>query len=119
MIERRKFIRLSSAFTVGYRILDSSEKEKITFSKNISEGGICFVVEEELGVSELLDLNLYLPGDKEIISVTGRVIWIKECPEEGELGKRTFRVGIEFIGLDKKSAKKIDQYVRFALLDSG
>ena len=117
MEERRKFIRLNSSFTVGYKRLESQETEKQTFSRNISEGGICLVVDEELGVSELLDLNLYLPGKREVVSVTGRVVWIKEFPSEDEFAKRTFRAGIEFLNIEKSVAKKIDEYVRAALLE--
>ena len=117
MEERRKFIRLNSSFTVGYKRLESLGGEKQTLSTNISEGGICLVVDEELKVSELLDLNLYLPGKREVISVTGRVVWMKESPNESDSSKRSFRVGIEFLNIEKSAAKMIAGYVRAAILE--
>lgn len=109
--ERRKFVRLNFLVDVIYRRYESSEKEKLSLSKNISTGGICLIAYGELKESDLLDLEIYLPDDNKPIKVMGRVVWVNEfIIGETPKGKR-YDVGVEFIDIDQDDLTKIYKYV--------
>jgi len=117
MKERRRFIRLNSAISVNYKKLDSAAQEEEIFSRNISEGGICLIVGDRLNEGDLLKLNISIPRHRTIINVNGRVVWIREIPVAAESGKKTFRAGIEFVGIDRQAARQIEEYVHSSLFD--
>jgi c-di-GMP-binding flagellar brake protein YcgR len=109
--ERRRFQRLSVLVDVVYNKVSPSQKVEVSLTKNISKGGICLIAYDELKVSDNLDLNIYLPGDKIPVHVIGRVAWVKDfvicnIPD----GKR-FDVGIEFLTITEEDQKRIDKYV--------
>ncbi len=109
--ERRKFVRLNVLTDVIYTKLSPLEKEKLSLTKNISEGGICLIAYEELKESDALDLKIYLPEDKTPIRAIGRVAWVKEFII-GDISKgRRFDVGIEFIKIVNEDINKIDKYI--------
>lgn len=109
--EKRKFVRLNTLVDVTYSKKPPSATKKISISKNISKGGICLVVYEELKESQILDLKIYLPEDKAPVSGVGRVAWVKEfIIGDSSTGKR-FDVGIEFIKMSEEDKNKINKYV--------
>ncbi|MDP2943837.1 MAG: PilZ domain-containing protein [Candidatus Omnitrophota bacterium] len=110
--ERRKFVRLNILTDVAYaKQQKPSEKDKLSIAKNISAGGICLVVYEELRVGDILDLKLCLPEEKALINAVGRVVWIKEFVIDDCSNAKRFDAGIEFIKISDKDMAKINQYV--------
>ena len=61
MAERRKFFRLATSIKVTYHRSRASEKERTSFTKNISCGGIWLIVDEELRDLESLVLKIFIP----------------------------------------------------------
>ena len=109
--ERRKFQRLNALVDVVYNKISPAQKVEFSLTRNISKGGICLIAYDELKVSDMLDLNIYLPEDKITVHVIGRVVWVKDfviC--DIPKGKR-FDVGIEFVQITEEDKKKIDKYV--------
>ena len=109
--ERRKFARLNTLTDITYNRKHPLDERRLTLSKNISKGGICFIAYEELEEREVLDLNIYLPEDKKPIRVSGRVAWVKEFIIGDQPKNRRFDVGIEFIGIGDEDKNKIDKYI--------
>ncbi|MDP2939065.1 MAG: PilZ domain-containing protein [Candidatus Omnitrophota bacterium] len=108
--ERRKFVRLDISCNVNYKILD--EKPIIqdkSQTKNISAGGICLIVDEELKPGTSLDLDFELPDKKTPIKAKGMVVWIKPFKIASE--QQHFDSGIEFTQISPTERKRIDQYV--------
>ncbi len=115
MGERRRFIRLSSSLNIAYSKCNSSDKERLSFSKDISKGGICLIIDEKLGKSDLLDLKIYLPRDETPINATGRVVWINKFATVRSAKEKKFYAGIQFTKIDEQGGKKIDEYISFAI----
>ena len=111
MEERRKFVRVISPVNIAYNKCNSSEKERISFSKDISKGGVCLIVYEELKKSDLLDLKIYLHKDEAPISVKARVIWIHAFATDGLLKEKKFYAGMEFMAIDEKDVGRIEEYI--------
>jgi len=107
--ERRQFVRLNFLVDVVYHKVPPVEK--LSLAKNISTGGICLIVYEELKEQDTLDLEIYLPKDKTAIQAKGRVTWVKEFII-GDIPKgKRYDVGIEFLEIDKNDLEKINKYV--------
>jgi len=111
MEERRKFFRLRASVNVSYTKRKATEEEKSTSSKDISRGGICLIVNEELQESDLLDLKISLPRYTKPIYAAGRVVWIKEITVGDVSRGKKFYSGIEFIKIDERDAKEIEKFV--------
>lgn len=111
--EKRKFSRLSILADVAYNKKDATEKEKLSFTKNVGKGGICLIAYEELKVSDVLDLKILLPEEEKPLSVFGKVIWVKKFSIGiGNISQNErFDVGIEFLNINESDQEKINKYI--------
>ncbi len=73
---------------------------RVSFSKNISSGGIFLITQEELTVEGLLRLHLFLPSSPEFISVLARVMW---TDQEG--------AGLCFVGMKQKELEGLKEQI--------
>jgi len=113
LVERRVFPRLLFNVEVQYHAIFLPEGEEAlkARSKDISAGGIRLMTPGQLDCDTVLELKFFLPGSKEMIYVTGRVVWTDKF-EAGTLGAaEAYDSGIEFIGIDPEDREKINQYV--------
>ncbi len=109
--EKRKFARLNILVDVAYKKQDAVKEEKLTLTKNISKGGICFIGYESLRESDIIDLQIYLPEDKNPVSAMARVVWVKEFLI-GEIPKgKRYDVGVEFVQISEEDKTRIDRYI--------
>ena len=101
--ERRKFVRVPYTFIVKYapsgHPYGKSEEPHYCLNANISACGILMETHEKFELSSLLELELVIPGDKEVIpiKVTGRVIRTEELLEN-----ELYETGVAFEKVDKK-----------------
>ena len=112
--ERRRFPRLTVAAAVDYVILNKQTPEEGTLIRNISAGGICLIVYENIDAGTVLSLSIFLPDNHSYISAKGRVVWKKEFMVSSEQRKR-YDVGVEFIEISEEDQKRISKFV-FSLL---
>ena len=104
-------MRLNTQVDIIYTRHESIEKEKLSLTKNISIGGICLICYEQVKESDLLDLRILLPGDKQEINAIGKVVWVKEFII-GDMNKdKRFDAGIEFINIQKNDIQRIEQFI--------
>jgi len=114
--ERRRYPRLNLNIQVEYSVIRGDEAAK-TQSKNISAGGICLILYEDIQPDSILELKFYLPRDADPIKAIGRVVWRSEIVVADD--KRTrFDAGIEFLEISDTDRTKITQHV-FSLLQQG
>ena len=110
--ERRRYARLNALVDVAYnRHPHEPETESLLrLSKNISKGGICLIVYDELKKDDLLDLKIFLPDTNNPVEAMGQVVWASEFIIGDKIGKR-YDVGIEFVKISDKDKDRIDRYV--------
>ncbi|RLC35401.1 MAG: hypothetical protein DRZ76_00265 [Candidatus Nealsonbacteria bacterium] len=118
MKERRRFIRLTSSVSVNYKKIKSTKDEIESVSKNICEKGICIVTKEELQVGDMLDLTIAISEYKMVISVKGKVVWVKENQGEDSSEPKTYSIGIEFSGVSKEASSQIEDYIHASLFNN-
>lgn len=108
--EKRKFVRLNTACDVSYSVLDVKPREvDRSQTRNISAGGICLIVNEELKPGSILGLDFVLGDKKTIIQAKGRIAWIK--PFKIATEQERFDCGIEFTEISSADREKINQYI--------
>ena len=109
--DKRQFPRFNLLVDVAVNKRNSSEKENILPSKNISQGGVCIVSFTQPTMGDIMNLKIRLPGFKDEIKTMGKVVWIKEV-SFGSLQKtKRFEVWLEFIGLNDSTFEMINKYL--------
>jgi len=123
--ERRGFPRINVSIVIDYSIV-GTQGIKTGQTKNISVGGACLIIDEDIKPTALLELKIYLPNSDSPIMAKGRVIWESEVTTltkgrvvwESEVTalsdqRTSFEAGIEFLEIDASSLQKISQFVLF------
>ena len=105
MDERRRFIRVDVCSEVEYVILPMKERVLKSESRNVSQGGICFLSKEEISKGSFLHLKFHIPDSgRTFIECLGKVIW-QDSVDGGYL------TGVEFKDLDAAKELKINMFV--------
>ncbi|HQP91983.1 MAG TPA: PilZ domain-containing protein [Candidatus Omnitrophota bacterium] len=119
MDERRKYPRLAIDVNVNWKKVESKgpKTSKKELTRNISEGGVCMVVDEPVRKGDIIELDLELPNSR-IIHANGRVAWASEFDIIGGKVEQKYDIGIEFIGLSDADRQEIKKFV-FKLMNEG
>ena len=98
--DRRKYLRLATDQVISFTKLD--ETDRLAVGRDLSAGGIRFEsVGCEISLGEVLRLIFNLEG--ETVVAVGRVAWATE------LDAITVDIGIEFIEIDPRAARLLDE----------
>lgn len=109
--DRRRFPRLRACI-VEYTPLGKVLPSEICFSENISSGGICIFIADDLDVDTLLGLKIFLPYYEDPLKAKGKIVWKKESSFMGKRGVENYDIGIEFTEIEDEDRKSIDAYIR-------
>lgn len=104
--EMRRYERFDCK--AGLDIILSKNKTETTQVIDISQGGICFVSSSALQTDKILGIKFDFPGVDGVMSLKGRVAWIRET----EAGSGLYKVGLEFIDLSDKDKKTLAQVLK-------
>ena len=87
--EKREFERKELSIEVKYSVLHPSYESGL--ARNISQGGVCILIDRNLKKESILRLEFTLPGENpEHIEVLGKVVWQKKEDDK-------FLTGIKFL----------------------
>lgn len=111
--EKRRYPRLNINVNVEYSVLETSESVAGN-TKNISAGGICLIVYEDIKPGTILKLQIYLPDNHNPIQATGKVVWRSKVEVVADKRVR-FDTGIEFLDIKDSDRNIIAQHI-FSLL---
>ncbi|MFH1045655.1 MAG: PilZ domain-containing protein [Candidatus Omnitrophota bacterium] len=106
--ERRKYVRLKTSVEVKYTII-GNPGEVGAFSKDLSAGGLCVGLSEELVSDTPLQLEIVVPDMKDPIRALGRVVWQKKGKDSDSAS--AFDTGIEFTGISDFDRFNLNRYV--------
>jgi len=108
--ERRKFPRISVLADIVYKkVQPLTPENQLSLTKNIGQGGICFISYDKLNIADILELTINL-SDEAPVHAIGRVVWIENF-KIGEDDDKKFDVGLEFINISAKDQAIIGKYV--------
>jgi c-di-GMP-binding flagellar brake protein YcgR len=108
MEEKRRFVRIEWPVAVQYKTLEEPYTQDQIVGKDISEGGLSFIVYERLAKGSDLDIQIHVPFDSISIFAKGRIVWVKKIGEDHE---RTFQIGVMFTEIDPKDKKRFKTYI--------
>jgi len=117
MGEKRKFARLNLNVRVDWRKTDETVDVLGKFldaTRNISAGGLCLSLGEELQVGDKLYLKMELPS-KQIISAKGQVVWVSQFEVDDRGYKKMYNTGIKFIEIRDEDRQEINEFVLASL----
>lgn len=110
MDEKRKAQRLNDVNEITISVIpdDKNLPQKVfyNYSKNISESGVQIQANMLLPVNSLLKIDFSLDTLNQMITVFGKVKWMKSIIEE-----KCYEVGVEFVDTSSKAIKKIYNYI--------
>ena len=110
--ERRQFARKPLRFPVQYKSLKSlSEIPRGALTKDISEGGIRFVGNEFITLSNRLVLAIMLPAPYRSIKAISKVAWIRKVP----LGEQ-YEIANQFLNLSEDDKKLLRKCIERSLV---
>ena len=111
--ESRKLFRADVILRVEYETTNRKPfTEGISFSKNLSNVGICVVMPDRLSKNCKLDLAIHLPNKKKAIFAKGEVVWQMECLSYPESKKKYYITGIQFSNMSSSNAIKESDYIK-------
>lgn len=111
MLERRKHSRIDADLKIVWAKTDKQAIDNTALSKNISEGGICIIVDEKINAGEILNLKINL-SSKNTIQIQGKTAWVSEFPMiHGEKCEEKYVIGIEFINMPPAAREQIKRFV--------
>jgi c-di-GMP-binding flagellar brake protein YcgR len=109
--ERRKDIRIPKTLSVRYSLEKKPHLTVRSVTMNISRGGILLETSEKLITETLLGLEILIPNYQKGISADGKIMWVKECSDQDESGRRMFNAGIKFVSMHPKEKELLNQYI--------
>lgn len=111
MLEKRRFVRLDVRVNVEYEIVQAPEAKFKSFTKNLSQGGICLFLDSFLKKDTLLDLKLHIPERSKPLEATGKIVWIETFKIGDKDAKEHFEAGVEFVDISDDDKNMIAKYV--------
>lgn len=110
--ERRQSIRIAKILQTRYTVPKNTSSKMNSFSKNISSGGILLQVNEKLGRSAILVLEILLPDNEKPVNAEGEVVWVTEITTPDEEGRRIFDTGVRFTSMQPKDKDRLEELLR-------
>jgi len=92
--EQRRYIRLKTHHLLKYRII-RDETEIISFSRNISAGGVLFFIRQDLPLNCVIDLKINFPFYPEPVTVIAKIV-----RKDYSKVKGGYEMGAEFINIE-------------------
>ena len=109
-INRRKFPRANYKCLIHISRKDAS-KSIATHTENIGTGGICVIINDDLGLFQGVNLEINIDNGPVPIKCAGTVVWVvKKRPEKRDEGYK-YDTGIEFIDISEGDIARIEKIV--------
>ena len=109
MLERRRYVRIPENSQITYRVLPDI-KTKGFLTKDISQGGIRFLIHEFMPVNSNLQIRLALQKISFSFEAFVKVIWIKK-----EARGERYEIGVEFMNIPKQASDHLIDYIKTVL----
>jgi len=108
--DRRKFIRLKAYHLAKFKSLNSLGDKGANIAvtvKDIGGGGVCFLTDEYLPVSSLIELKINFPHVSTAIFSLAKIVWIKQIKKT-----RRYEAGAQFVEIDESVRRVIEEQVK-------
>lgn len=109
MEERRRFARIPERSPIAYEIINGAKMSE-SITKDISQGGIRFLVHDFVPQNNLLKVKLTLQKVPFHFEAIVRLVWIRK-----EAYSERYEIGVEFVSLPEKAKEHLIDYTESVL----
>lgn len=106
-MSRRELLRIQAEIEVHFKSFDQFYKE---YAKNISKGGIFIKSNSPLPSQTVIEIKIFLPGEKKPIDTVGEVVHTIE-PETAKERGWDPGMGIHFVDFPQAMQERLTRYV--------
>ncbi|MFH1460008.1 MAG: PilZ domain-containing protein [Candidatus Omnitrophota bacterium] len=111
--ENREFVRTQLKTNAMYCLVDDLGRKNNATIIDISCGGMKLVLGESIDLENLIRVSFYLPKDKTIIEVVGKVVWLNQKKE------KCFEIGVTFVRIKDQDKERIRDFIIQACKSEG
>lgn len=105
MKDRRKYVRIPESSQISYEVI-STAKVSDFVTKDISQGGIRFLVNEFIPHNTFLKIRVTLERIHFCFEALVKLVWINEDPRS-----ERFEVGVEFVNISEEAQQHLIDYI--------
>ena len=109
MEERRKYIRIPEHSQIIYKVIPE-EKAREHQIRDISQGGIKFLVNKFIPKGSHLRIKITFPKTFFTIEALVELMWVREVPSIEQ-----YEVGVQFIDIPPKAIEHLVKYIQVFL----
>jgi len=110
-INKRKFPR--AKYKCLIRVLGESKTKPVeAVTENISSGGLCVVLDVNLGLFQKVSLEVLLGTEKRAVSCAGVVVWVVKRHPMVKSEQPKYDTGIEFSNMPEEDRRSISNLVK-------
>ena len=109
MEERRKYIRIPERSHISYKIITGKKADEY-ITRDISKGGIRFLVHDFIPKDSILKIKLTLYKTSVTFEAVVRTIWIKQIPYSDQ-----YEIGVQFIDIPSGAVSHLIDYIKIFL----
>ena len=106
--EQRKYDRIPKKLRVTYKTNETLRK---CYLAKISRGGVFVPTRSPLRKREKIDLQIFLPDEKDPLTVFCEVAWSRKETKVTPTGKYPPGMGLKFLSLSQEGKAKIDRII--------
>jgi len=111
-VNKRKFPR--AKYKCLIRVLGENRTKPVeAFTENISSGGICVVLDINIGLFQKVSLELFLGTEKRAILCSGVVVWVVKRHPMFRSEPSKYDTGIEFSDMSEEDRRSISNLVKY------
>ena len=111
--EKRRFIRANLPCKII--IYTPTEHIIITHTENIGAGGVRVIIDENLSISSVVGLEIFL--NEGPIRCEARIVWAVGKEKAGPSGPNRYDTGIEFYKIEDRDRNVINNFVEAMIAD--
>lgn len=109
MEERRKYIRIPDESQISCKIITGKRAHEY-MTKNISKGGIKFLVHDFIPKDSILKIKLVLYKTSATFEALVRTMWVRQVPNSDQ-----YEIGVQFIDIPHEAVDHLIDYIKIFL----
>jgi c-di-GMP-binding flagellar brake protein YcgR len=107
MEERRRYVRIPENLEISYKVIPAGEKPSSYTTRDVSEGGIRFLVHDFIPKDSRLKIRLALCKDSVVIEALVHLVWINKS-----MHGDSYEIGVEFLDISQKAAELLANCIK-------
>jgi len=105
-IDKRRFPRANYRCSIFIKRSGATKKIS-TITENIGGGGVCIILDEDLGLFRGVEIEVALDDKETPIKSSGTVVWVVKKKSHMKTDNYCYDTGIEFVNISENDREKI------------